>query len=79
MYLQSVKCHLVAWVDLTDTSLFHQLAQDVAVGHPGGHSSATGLGAGGPSCGLEHTLDSSSQQWVKPKSCTRNKIRLTKV
>lgn len=81
MYLQSVKRHLAAGADLTDPSLFHPLALVVAVGHPGGHSGATGLGAGGPSCGLGHTLDSSDQHvahWVTPESCRWNKNKVHK-
>lgn len=46
VYLQSGKGHLVAWADFTDASLFNQFALGVAVGHPGGHSGATGFGAG---------------------------------
>ena len=47
MYLKSGEgLFLVAWADFTDPSLFHQFALGVAVGHPGGHPSATGFGAG---------------------------------
>lgn len=55
LYLQSVEGHLAAWADFTDPSLFHQFALGVAVGHPDGHSSATGFRAGRPICSLRHT------------------------
>lgn len=79
MHLQSGDGHLLAWADCTNPSLFHQFALVVAVGQPGGHSSPTGFGAGGPSCGLRHTLDSSDQHvahWVTRESCTESKNKV---
>lgn len=78
MHLHSFKGHVVAGADFTDPSLLHQFALAVAVGHPGGHSSAAGFGAGGPICSLRHTLDSSAHHvahWVALESCTKNNIK----
>lgn len=55
-YLEAGVGRLAARTDLADPALLHQLAVGVVVGYPGGDSSAAGLGALGPGCGLHDAL-----------------------
>lgn len=63
---------LFARLNLTHPSFCHQFTLNIAVGRPSGDSDVAGFGAGGPGCGMWHTLESSwkhAAHWMTLQSC----------